>query len=182
MMCEWDIARFLVFSSNGIPLIYYSHFTSIAIFVGLLLLTFLRLKPWPKSAFRMMAVSYIIWLLCDLILWGNDKMEHVMFFWTIINLVEPLIFAAAYAHLVSFTEQRSFSTKEKLILFILLAPTLIMAPLGLSTIGFDYTTCDRNVVEGIAAYYNYFLEAVFILLVIYQAVKRFIIVRADPTR
>ena len=106
MNCEWDTAKFLIFSNNGIDLIYYSHFTSIAIFAALLLLTFLKLKPWPKNAFRAMAISYILWLACDLILWGNEKPDHIMFFWTIINLVEPLIFAAGYAYFVAFIGKR----------------------------------------------------------------------------
>ncbi len=45
MMCDWDTAQFLIFSSNGEPLIYYSHLTSIAIFLGLLGFTFLKLHP-----------------------------------------------------------------------------------------------------------------------------------------
>lgn len=174
MICEWDTARLLIFSDNGIPLLYYSHLTSIAIFVGLFLLTFLKLKQWPKGAFRLMIVAYVIWLLGDLVLWGNERIDHVMFFWTIVNLVEPIIFAAAYIHFVSFTDQRKATSKEKILIFALLTPTVIMAPLGLSTMGFDYTNCDRNVVEGIAAYYNYFLEALFILLILVHAAKKFI--------
>ncbi len=177
MNCEWDTARFLIFSDNGIPLLYYSHLTSVAIFIGLFLLTFLKLKPWPKGAFRLMIISYVIWLLGDLVLWGNERMDHVMFFWTIVNLVEPIIFAAAYIHFVSFTDQRKSTNKEKILIFILLIPTAIMAPLGLSTIGFDYTNCDRNVVEGIAAYYNYFLEAIFIVLILVHAAKKFILLK-----
>ncbi|MEK7176742.1 MAG: HAMP domain-containing sensor histidine kinase [Patescibacteria group bacterium] len=124
-----------------------------------------------------MIVSYVIWLLGDLVLWGNERIDHVMFFWTIVNLVEPIIFAAAYVHFVSFTDQRKSTNKEKILLFALLVPTVIMAPLGLSTIGFDYTNCDRNVVEGIAAYYNYFLEAVFIVLILFHAVRKFISIK-----
>lgn len=177
--CDWDVAKYLLFSDNGIPLIYYSHFTSIAIFLGLLIFTFLKLKPWPKSAFRMMAASYIIWLFCDILLWANDKIEHILFFWTITNLVEPLIFLFAYAHFVAFTEKRVFSVREKMSLFLLLVPTLIMAPIGMSVVGFDFTNCDRNVVEGIAAYYNYFLEVVYIILILIHMVRRYIAVRGN---
>jgi len=174
MQCTWDTAKFLIFSGNvNAPLIYYSHFTSIAIFIALLLLTFLNLKPWPKNALRLLAVSYITWLFCDLVLWANERPDNIMFFWTIINLVEPLIFIAAYSHFVSFTEKRSLNRKEKWLIFALLIPTLIMAPAGLSAVGFDLTNCDRNAVEGIAAYYNYFLEALFMAMILLGSVKRF---------
>ncbi len=171
MTCDWDIAKFLIFSDNGIPLIYYSHFTAIAIFIGLLGFTFLRLKQWPKRSFRLLAASYGIWLFCDIVLWANEKIPHVLFFWTVINIVEPLIFVFAFSFFLEFVEKKTISLRGKWIIFALLLPTLIMAPLGLSVVGFDYTTCDRNVVEGIAAYYNYFLEALFLLLIIAKTIQ-----------
>lgn len=170
MMCEWDIAKFLIFSTNGEPLIYYSHLTSIAIFLGLLGFTFLRLKQWPKNAFRLMAASYIVWLFCDLVLWANENMEHVLFFWSIINLVEPLIFVSAFAYFAHFIDGKPLGARARWAIFALLTPTLVMAPIGLSVVGFDYTTCDRNVIEGIAAYYNYFLEALFLTLVLIKTI------------
>lgn len=165
-MCEWDVAQFLIFSSNGEPLIYYSHLTSIAIFLGLLGFTFLKLKQWPRNAFRLMASSYIVWLFCDLILWANENIEHVLFFWTIVNLVEPLIFISAFAYFMHFVDGKPLGNRVRWGIFALLLPTFVMAPIGWSVVGFDYTSCDRNVVEGIAAYYNYFLEALFLVLVL----------------
>ncbi len=165
-MCEWDVAKFLIFSGNGEPLIYYSHLTSIAIFLGLLGFTFLKLRQWPRGAFRLMAVSYIVWLFCDLVLWANDNIEHVLFFWTVLALVEPLIFVSAYAYFIHFVDGKPLGRKMRWVIFALLLPTMIMAPIGLSVVGFDFTDCDRNVVEGISVYYTYFLEAVFIALIL----------------
>ncbi len=173
MNCDWDIAQFLIFSSNGEPLIYYSHLTSILIFLGLFIFTFLPLKNWPKKTFRLMALSYVLWLFCDLVLWANEKPDNVMFFWTLINLVEPLIFVFAFAYFQQFTKGEPLSIRTKWLIFGLLLPTLIMAPIGLSVSGFDYTNCDRNAVEGIAAYYNYFLEALFLALILLKTLGLF---------
>lgn len=169
MICEWDTAQFLIFSGNGEPLIYYSHLTSIAIFLGLLGFTLLKLKNWPKNAFRLMAISYVVWLFCDLVLWANEGVENVLFFWTLINLVEPLIFISAFMYFYEFTEGKPLPKWSGWGIFALLIPTLVMAPIGLSVIGFDYTTCDRNVIEGPAAYYNYLLEAVFLGLILVRS-------------
>lgn len=173
MMCEWDIAQFLIFSSNGEPLIYYSHLTSIFIFLGLLGFTFLKLKPWPKNSFRLMAVAYVVWLFCDLVLWANEGVQNVLFFWTIVNLVEPLIFIAAFAYFYHFTEGKPLPNWSRWGIFALLLPTFVMAPIGLSVVGFDYSSCDRNVVEGVAAYYNYFLEALFLVMLVLRAIALF---------
>src|SRR3989344_5109259 len=169
MMCEWDTARFLIFSGNGEPLIYYSHITSILIFAGLLAFTFLRLKEWPKNSFRMIAVSYIIWLYCDLILWATESIDHVMFFWTLLDMIEPLIFVSAYVYFVQFSKGMLLSERTKWALFALLLPALIMGPLGLTVVGFDFTDCDRNAWEGVGAYYNYFVEALLLMLIIVKA-------------
>lgn len=172
-MCEWGASQFLIFSSNGEPLIYYSHLTSIAIFLGLLGFTFLKLRAWPKANFRLMALSYALWLFCDLVLWANEVPDNVMFFWTLINLVEPLIFVFAYTYFLQFIENKPIGLRLRWTIFGLLLPTLVMAPIGLSTIGFDMSSCDRNVVEGIAAYYNYFLEALFFVLIAIKTVQHY---------
>lgn len=167
MICEWHPATLLIFSNNiEIPLIYYSHLTSIVIFLCLFGLTFLKLKDWPKSSFRLMTVSYSIWLFCDLVLWANPNIENILFFWTLINLIEPLIFIGALGFFVSFISRNNISLKMKYVFLGFLIPTIVMALMGLSVVGFDYTNCDRNVVEGIAAYYNYVIEALALLAVV----------------
>jgi len=182
LTCDWDVAKFLIFSGNGEPLIYYSHLTSIAIFLGLLGFTFLKLKSWPKAPFRLMALSYVIWLFCDLVLWANERPDNVIFFWTILNLVEPLIFVFAYTYFLQFVDGKALGVKTKWVLFALLIPTLIMAPIGLSVVGFDMTSCDRDVVEGIAAYYNYFLEALFLVLILAKTARQYFVLKLQKER
>jgi signal transduction histidine kinase len=168
IMCEWDAAQYLLFSKNGEPLIYYSHFTSILIFLVLFAFTFFRFKDWQGHAFRLMISSYIIWLLCDIILWSNESMNHVMFFWTLLVLIETLIFIGAYVFFIQFIGNRNSGIKlfDKILITLLLIPTFITSALGLSAIGFDYTTCDRNVWEGIGVYYGYFVEFFLFILIV----------------
>src|SRR4051812_1721262 len=123
MQCDWATAKFLIFSANSIPLIYYSHLTSIIIFLCLFGLTFRRLRDWPKTPFRLMAISYSVWLFCDLVLWANEKIGHVLFFWTVINIIEPIIFLAAFVFCFQFIEKRTLRIREKWGLFGLILPT-----------------------------------------------------------
>ncbi len=167
MNCDFHPATLLIFSKNiEVPLIYYSHLSSIVIFLCLFGLTFLKLKSWPKTSFRLMTLSYVVWLFCDLVLWANPDTENVLFFWILINLVEPLIFIGAFGFFYSFISNKPLTIKTKYMLLGFLLPTLVMAVTGLSVTGFDATNCDRNVVEGIAAYYNYILEALCLISVI----------------
>ena len=171
-MCEWDTAQYLIFSGNGEPLIYYSHLTSILIFAGLLIFTFLRLKPWPKNSFRLMAGAYIVWLFSDVVLWANESIDHVIFFWTLLGMVEPLIFIGAYAYFIQFLEKRPISTANQWLIFIIILPALYFGAAGLSVIGFDYTTCDRNAWEGLGIYYGYVVETILLLLIIWKTIVR----------
>jgi signal transduction histidine kinase len=182
MMCEWDTARFLIFSGNGEPLIYYSHITSALIFIALIGFTFLKLRPWPKNSFRLIAVSYAVWLFCDLILWANENIDHIMFFWTLLVMVEPLIFIGAYIYFLRFTENKPLSRGTTLFLTLLLVPSLVFGALGLSVIGFDATTCDRNAWEGIGVYYGFFVEALLLLLIIGKTARLLLSVNSRGTR
>ncbi len=171
LSCEWDSAQYLLFSKNVEPLIYYSHLTSALIFLVLFFFTFFRFKNWQGQAFRLMAGAYVIWLLCDLILWANESVDNVMFFWTLLVLIEPLIFVGAYAFFVKFTGGGvNLRMLDKTLISLLLIPTFITSILGLSVIGFDYTTCDRNAWEGIGVYYGYFVELFLLALVVLHTI------------
>src|SRR3989344_204222 len=79
-MCQWDPARFLIFSDNVFgPLIYYSHFFALilSIIIGIFLLSFM----------------FSLWVIFDLILWATDKPQYSMFFWSTMILVESLVYA-----------------------------------------------------------------------------------------
>jgi len=173
LMCEWEPSYFFFFSHNiDIPLVYYSHITTIVIFVLLFLLSFMKLKVEYKTSFRLMAFSYSVWLLGDIILWANEVIPNVLFFWTIVNLVEPLIFISAFWLIVNFVYKRGLNKIESGVIALVLLPTIIFTPTIYGIPGFDLTTCDRNAVEGITSYYNYFIEILSIFSIfIYALVK-----------
>lgn len=165
--CGFEAAKFLIISNNiDVPLIYYSHLSAVLILAGLVVISLFRTKIPFKTSFRITALAYIFWLLGDVILWANEQPDNVMFYWSLINLVEPLIFAGAFWMTVNFIRGRQLKLVEQIGIYLLLLPTIVLSPSYYSLPGFDATTCDRNAVEGVLAYYNYGIEFLFLVLIL----------------
>src|SRR3990167_9777141 len=77
-MCEWDPARFLVFSDNVFgTLIYYSHFLPLvlSLVVGFFVLIQNR-KVLTNQLLFLITFLFSVWAFFDLILWATEKNEY----------------------------------------------------------------------------------------------------------
>lgn len=167
-LCDWDNARFLLFSENVFdPLIYYSHLGPVLLSFALLLLVLSTVK---KQALHYLLISLIlffsVWTILDLILWATEKSEYVMFIWSIMIFFEVLIYAAAFYFFRVFVLQHDMSQWLKLSIVIVFLPLLVLSATQYNLNYFDYTNCDREAVEGGLWSYAYAVEAVFVFLII----------------
>ncbi len=174
-MCEWDPARFLILSDNVFdPLIYYSHLVPLIVSLAIGFLVFLKS---PKSlAARWLSVAIFLitlWLFFDLILWATEKPIYTMFFWSVINLIEPMIYAGMLFFVYAFVDGKSISFKHQAIVFGLLLPTTLLAFTSWNLSYYDLTNCWREAVEGPLIYYNYIIEATLVLWIIVFGMNRF---------
>lgn len=97
-----------------------------------------------------------------------------MFFWSLILLVEPLIYALSVYLIDVFLEKKDSSLKKKIGIFSLLLPVIFLLPTKLTLTGFDLTNCYREATEGfIATYYIYFIEIVYVIWILYFALKKY---------
>src|SRR3989344_1706392 len=107
-MCEWDQSKFLIFSNNVFgPLIYYSHLLAIvlALAVGFFVF-FQNRKELPNRLLFLIMLAFASWSFFDLILWANERPDLIMFFWAMILLVEPLVYARCVYFLNVFVEKK----------------------------------------------------------------------------
>ncbi|OHB13925.1 MAG: hypothetical protein A2Y49_03015 [Candidatus Zambryskibacteria bacterium RIFCSPLOWO2_12_39_8] len=174
--CNWDSVRFLFISNNVFdPLIYYSHLFPLV--ASLILVTFLYFKSSKNLATKILLVTTIlldIWLFNDLIIWATDKPALTMYAWSILVLLEPMIYAGLLHFLYLFIDEKDISFTKKLIIFLLLTPTVIFASTKLAILGYDISNCDRDAVEGPMAYYGYFIEIIFILWILSFVIKSYV--------
>ena len=174
-MCQWDSARFLIISDNVFgALIYYSHL--LPLIVSLFFASFIFIKNRKVLATRWLFVTTIflaIWLFSDLILWATEKPSFTMFFWSIINIVEPIIYIGMLFFAYAIIDGKEISFKKKLIIFFLLLPTIILMPTKLGLIHYDLSNCNREAIEGPLSFYGYIIEVIFSLWILGFGIKRF---------
>lgn len=165
-LCPWDPATYLIFSENVPPLLFYSHFTaliSIVIIVGAIL--FFSRKTLSTRILNIIFLLFAAWVLLDLIAWATNSPVEVMFSWSTIVLIEPIIFVASFYLLYAFIHEKLPAFAVNLLFFILLLPLLTLAHTSHNLSGINLYDCVAD--EGILAlYYSYFIEIVSFSLIL----------------
>ncbi|MFA4975366.1 MAG: HAMP domain-containing sensor histidine kinase [Candidatus Paceibacterota bacterium] len=174
-ICQWDTSRFLVFSDNVFDsLIYYSHL--VPLIISLILAIFIFKASYRLLVSKVLFSTILLlgfWLFADSILWATNNPKITMFFWSLINMVEPMIYAGILYFLYLFINERDISFYKKVFIMALLLPTIILTSTKFSLSGFDLTNCFRDAIEGSLIYYNYFIEILFIFWILFFTIKRF---------
>ncbi len=168
LACDWDVATFFLFSQNVFaPFIYYSHlFPTLA---GLVLSGLIFWSNWRSllhGVLAALAVLFSLWSILDLVLWATEKPTIVMFVWSSLIYFDPLIYLVALVATYIFCFGRPPKLGITLLVLVPLIPVYILAPTDFNLIGFDYTNCDREAIEGPLWHYTYVYELFIILLLV----------------
>ncbi len=174
-ICQWDTAKFFVFSDNVFgPLIYYSHF--FALILSITIGTFILLKDRKSLLNKLLFLitfMFSVWAIFDLILWATEKPEYSMFFWSSVVLIEPLIYALCLYFIDIFFNKKDISFKKKLGIFLPLLPIIILLPTKFVLQDFDLTNCYRDITEGfVAVYYVYMVEIIYVFWILLFAFSK----------
>jgi signal transduction histidine kinase len=173
-ICNWSPAYLFIFSENiAATFLYYAHFfPSIA---ALLISAFvLRANPRNKAAQALFFTTtmFIIWCFMSLTTWASEKPEIIMFVWQAMIYFELLIYVGALYFIVAFFKGRFLTPMAELGVFAIFTPLFLLGHTTLNLVGFNFTNCDRNAVEGpLWQYYVYGFEFVFLLMILAVAVK-----------
>lgn len=170
-VCEWASSHFLIFSENVFdPLIYYSHLVPLVISVAFGVYIYVKNRESLVTKLLLCVILFLsIWLFGDLTLWATEHSHITMFFWSVINLVEPFVYALSFYFIYVFVSGKDLSFPIKLLVFLPLLPTIILTPTQYALLGFDLSSCDRDAVEGPLVYYGYILEILYTLAIIIYA-------------
>lgn len=176
--CAWDTEPFMmVFSSNVFGnFIYYSHLLPILCSV-LLVGTLWWQNRYHKAtqALMFMTVMFTAWSFSDLVLWATANPLETMFFWSIILHFEVLIYIGALYFINHFVNKKGPGWKQEAILLALYLPLIAFSHTTLNLVGYDYTNCYREAVEGPLVLYAYFLEIFIALWILGIGFKYFFI-------
>ncbi len=171
LLCPWESPSYLIFSSNVPDLLHYSHFPAIiaALVVGLYV--FFKNRELLSSRLLLILFSlFSVWAVLDVIIWATNRPDIVMFLWSIIVLIEPLIYCAAFYLFYAFMYGKLPRVGITVAITALLLPLILLTPTHYNLEGIYIEYCDA--VEGpLALYYSYFLEILFVAGVIFLLLK-----------
>jgi signal transduction histidine kinase len=172
-ICEWDTAKFLLFSDNVFsPLIYYSHlFPAILSILFGFFVYFSNKKGALNKILLALSVTFFFWSIVDLILWATERVDYIMFAWSSLIYLDVLIYVFTYLFVFYYVFRKELPVSNTLLLFILFLPIIFLAPTALNLTGFDFTNCDREAIEGPLWLYAYFVELVLVGLIIMTGIK-----------
>src|SRR3989338_1117076 len=172
--CEWAPTTFLIFSENVFdPFIYYSHITPLvlSLLIGLFVLWQNPRQLTNRVLFTATAL-FSAWVFFDLILWANEKPQYIMFFWSLLVLIEPFIYAAMLYFVQVFITGKDTNLKTKLFIVLPLLQTALLWSTSYSLYGFNLSNCDREAVEGPLALYGYAVEVFYVLWIAVFSMER----------
>jgi len=162
--CGWAPSKFLFISDNVFSsLIYYSHILPILVCCTLAILLFVRSRN--DRAVRILiflCLLFSAWSLFDLITWANEVPELVIFFWSTLIILEPIIFITTLYFLLVFIRNKDITNYEKLLFFIFITPTIILLPTEHTIQSFNLLNCEREATEGWVVFYGYVVEVIMV--------------------
>ena len=170
-LCPWEPAQYLFFSSNVPPLFYYSHGISIifALVFGFLLF-FKAKKILSVKLLFIITLLFSSWALLDLYIWATNNPSDVLFYWSIIILIEVLIYIFSIYFVDVFNGKKDISFRKKLLMFFLVLPIVIGLPTYFNLTGIDMSSCVA--LEGfIATYYIYSVEFFCIMWILFYSFR-----------
>lgn len=166
-ICQWYDAPYFLFSGNVFSnLIYYSHiFPAIAALLIGCLIYFSNRKALINKVLFFTMIAFVLWALIDLMLWATERVDLIMFAWSSLAYIEPLIYIGVLYVVHIFVKKSDMSFKGKFLLALGLIPIIVLAPTAYNLTGFDFTNCDREAFEGPLWNYIYILECIIVIII-----------------
>lgn len=174
-LCNFEGAKWLLFGSNVAPLVYYSHLPilTVAILLAFFVL-FRNRKALPNKILFFTLAFFSLWVFLDSIFWASNRSDVIMFVWSVIILIEPLVYVNSFYLIYVLIEKRDLEFKYKVLLFLVYTPLIIFVPTKYTLSDFDLNSCLS--IEGpIALYYTYTIEIVTTLSILSYSLYKFIV-------
>ncbi len=181
--CAWDTTDFLVVSENVFdPFIYYSHIVPLilSLTIGFFVL-YKNPRLLPTRILFFITSLFSAWVFFDLILWATDKPHLTIFFWSLMVIIEPVIYAAGLYFIQVFITGEDTTLQNKIVIGLLLIPTLLLAHTDLALLGYNLISCDREAIEGPLTQFGYLIEVIYTLWIVIFTMERFRKVKNNPT-
>lgn len=158
-------------------LLYYSHIPTmiIALFVGGFVLVKTRSLA-GKITFAI-SLSFVVWMVADLFTWMDVNSTHIMFWWSVTNVVAIIPHILGLYFIYVFIDGRDVSWKIKFVLSVLFFPLVVFMASEWNLQNFDINTCEAQ--EGYYNVYSYIVTIVVSLWILAVVINRYFRAASD---
>lgn len=159
--------------SNIPHLLYYSHIPTalVSLFLGFYVF-FKNRRSLPAKLLMIISILFMTWSVFDIIIFVSPDSRKVMFFWSVINLVEMSVSVLTLFFAYAFLTKKDTKFWTKIIYGSLLVSFAIFIPTKLNLPGFDITNCEAQ--QGPLIKYFYVLESLFFFSLIIYLIRKII--------
>jgi signal transduction histidine kinase len=155
-------------------MIYYSHFSSLAVALVIGIFVFLNdRKSLISKVLLMFTLTFATWVFFDMILWATGDPSQVIFFWSIIVPIELLFYFLALYITYLFINKKDVAIGFKLFSGLFFLPIFFLMATKYNITAFDYTSCDLEAIEGPLCKYLYYTEIFIIFWLVAFFIKSY---------
>jgi signal transduction histidine kinase len=168
-VCGWDTAPTYLFSKNVFSnLIYYSHLFPLILSISFaIVLSRLRIGSiFTQRAFYWLTALFSIWVLLDLVTWATEKIDVVMFAWSVLILADIGVYYVATLIAQAQILRRKPTNLTMILLSLPMLPVLVLLSTEYNLVAFDLTNCEREAIEGPLWTYVYAVELLYVLYIV----------------
>ncbi|MCR4334779.1 MAG: ATP-binding protein [Patescibacteria group bacterium] len=181
-VCAFEGSKYLLFSSNVPPLVYYSHIPVVIISLILGFFVFFKNKKGLLNRIILcLTLAFSTWVFLDSIFWASNRSDVIMFVWSVVILFEPIVYISALYLLYVLIKKEDTSFNKKLLIGLIYLPIIILVPTKFSLSSFNIATC-LSEESSIIIYLSYGTEILLTLWIIVFSIKEFIKTKIKETK
>lgn len=164
---------FGLFDTTVAPtLLYYSYLPIILVSLLFSIFIFIKNPSIQAKALLVLAVTFSIWVLNEIVQWIAVDSWLVHFGWQLSALLQVAVVSSVLYFVYLFLFKKYPSFYQNLIGFILVIPIILVLPTKLNMDSFDFATCQAY--NGFAWFYIYGLEVLATLIIIAMCIKKYL--------
>ena len=154
-------------------LLYYSHVPTAL--VALLIGTFVFFKDKKSLISKLLlliTIFFSLWSLADITVWlFYDSSNVVMFAWSFFGFLYLSIYVLSLYFFYVFIEKKDLSIHKKIVLLLILLPTILFLPTRFNLGGFDGTACEAFEGQYFTNYYYLASLVIFLWIFLLSLIK-----------
>lgn len=158
-------------NADFVKLIYYSHLpvSLVALLVGGFVF-FKKRDELTNRILFLIALSFSVWSILDLISWVSTDSRLIMFSWSLLGVVNSLVFAFCLYFVYVFIFKKDASFSAKLIVGLILLPIIIFTPTNFNLSEFDAVSCQAVEGDYFVLYYYFVDLSLFLATIIFEVI------------